>query len=201
MGKTYTVDQLLSELLKDKVFYRNSHGGITLSGGEVALYPEFASALLKKVKEMGIHTAIETCGYGSWENLQQIIKYTDLVLFDIKHPGSERHKQITGVDNSLILENLERLCHSGYQVILRIPLVPDVNDDEKTIADIARIAIKNRIEKIDILPFHQIGESKWAAIGKTYTFDAMHPNENDKVQFVKGLLEATNRFNAVTICC
>ncbi len=168
VDREVTVEELLTEVMKDVVFYRNSGGGVTLSGGEVTLYPSFARELLRLVKANGIHTAIETCGYAKWQDLKMILDYTDLVLFDLKHTDPVKHERYTGADNRKILDNLARISRGGWPLINRFPLVPGVNDDEATLRGIARLAKDAKAAEVHILPFHQLGESKWASVGRVY---------------------------------
>ncbi|MDY0041289.1 MAG: glycyl-radical enzyme activating protein, partial [Desulforhabdus sp.] len=198
VGRNWTVDQVLTALLKDITFYKNSGGGVTLSGGEVSLYPAFASSLLRRLKECGVRTAIETCGYANWKNLRQIIQHADLVLFDIKHSDPQKHRQFTGNCNSIILENLKRTCELGCEVVARVPLIPGFNDDEGTIREIAQIAIDNAIRNIDLLPFHQIGQAKWAAHGKPYEFMEVQSIQSEKVEFARAIMLSMNSFSSVT---
>ena len=166
-GKEYTVDEVMREILKDKVFYENSGGGVTFSGGECMLQIDFLEAILKECKMNGIHTAVDTAGHVPFECFEQIIPYTDLFLYDVKCYDSEKHKEFTSVSNELILSNLKRLLESGKNVWIRIPIIPEVNDNEAEM-----LAIKAFLdsfgypEKIELLPYHAMGEHKYAAIGK-----------------------------------
>ena len=122
-GKEYTIDEVLKEIVKDKPFYENSGGGVTLSGGEPLAQYDFSLELLKKAKENGIHTAIETCGYAEKSKILEIAKYVDLFLFDCKETNPELHKKYTGVDNKIILDNLKALSDAGSKIILRCPII------------------------------------------------------------------------------
>jgi pyruvate formate lyase activating enzyme len=162
------VEEVLAEVMKDLVFYRNSGGGVTLSGGEVTLYPEFARELLRRAKAAGIHTAIETCGHAEWPDLKRILDYTDLVLFDLKHTDPAKHELYTGADNRKILDNLGRLSRLGTPLVVRFPLIPGVNDDRDTLRGVARLSKEAKAAEVHILPFHQLGQSKWSALGRAY---------------------------------
>lgn len=162
------LDDLVKELLQDEVFYRTSGGGVTLSGGEAVLQTEGCLALLKKLKEAGIHTALETAGYYEKEKLEMILPYVDLFLFDLKMIDLEKHRAYTGVDNGQILENFI-LAAGRKETILRVALIPGVNDREEFKKIIQ--FVKNTgssINEIHILPFHQFGDYKYEQLGRDY---------------------------------
>ena len=119
VAHSVSVDEVFELVMRDAVFYRNSGGGVTLGGGEVTMYPAFAAELLRRVRTQGVHTAIETCGHCRWEDLDRILEHTDLVLYDIKHPNPERHREVTGVTNRLILDNLRRVAAARKPLIIR----------------------------------------------------------------------------------
>ena len=167
-GEEYTVDGVLNEILKDKAFYENSGGGVTFSGGECMLQIDFLTGILKACKENGIHTAVDTAGHVPYERFEQILPYTDLFLYDVKCFDSEKHKQYTGVGNEVILENLKKLLATGTPLWIRIPIVPTVNDTKEEIQSIKRyIRACGAPEKIELLPYHAMGEHKYDAIGRT----------------------------------
>ena len=166
-GKTVSANEVTAEVLKDKPFYKNSGGGVTLSGGEPLAQYDFSLELLKKAKENGIHTAIETCGYAEKSKILEIAKYVDLFLFDCKETDPELHKKYTGVDNKIILENLKALSDAGSKIILRCPIIPGFNDRAEHFKGISETAEKFiGIEHIEIEPFHPLGESKYSALGR-----------------------------------
>ena len=168
-GKEYTIDEVLKEIVKDKPFYENSGGGVTLSGGEPLAQYDFSLELLKKAKENGIHTAIETCGYAEKSKILEIAMYVDLFLFDCKETDPELHKKYTGVDNKIILDNLKALSDAGSKIILRCPIIPGFNDRAEHFKGISEIADKfSGIEHIEIEPFHPLGESKYSALNREY---------------------------------
>lgn len=166
-GKEYTVDEVFAEIIKDKAFYKNSDGGVTFSGGECMLQIEFVLDILKKCKENGIHTAVDTAGHIPFESFEKILPYTDLFLYDIKCFDSETHKKYVGVGNKLILENLKKLFEVGAKIWIRIPVISDINDSIEEMQAIKEFLDKNgKPEKIELLPYHAMGENKYAAIGK-----------------------------------
>jgi len=167
-GKEYTSDEVLREICKDKRFYESSGGGVTFSGGECMLQLDFLSEILKKCKENGIHTAVDTAGHVPYASFERILSHTDLFLYDFKCFDSEKHKQYTGVGNELIKENLARLLQTGKPVWIRIPIIPDVNDTVEEMGQIkAFFDLHGTPEKIELLPYHAMGEHKYAAMGKS----------------------------------
>ena len=166
-GKEHTVDEVLKEVLKDKAFYETSGGGVTFSGGECMLQIDFLAEILKKCKENGIHTAVDTAGHIPFESFEKILPYTDLFLYDIKIFDSQKHKQYVGVGNELILENLKKLFERKAKLWIRIPIIPDVNDSIEEIQKIKDfLKTIGTAEKIELLPYHAMGENKYRAIGK-----------------------------------
>ncbi len=167
-GKEYTVDEVLKEVVKDKTFYETSGGGVTFSGGECMLQIDFLSGILKKCKENGIHTAVDTAGHIPWESFDKILPFTDLFLYDIKAMNEEIHKEYTGVTNTRILENLKKLLKSDVDVWVRIPVIPGVNDTEDEMQKIKSFFdINSYPEKVELLPYHAMGEHKYASLGKS----------------------------------
>ena len=166
-GREYTVDEVLREVIKDKALYENSGGGVTFSGGECMLQIDFLGEILKECKKNGIHTAVDTAGHVPYERFEKILPYTDLFLYDIKCFDSEKHKQYTGVGNKLILENLEKLLATGTPVWVRIPIIGAVNDTEEELQKIkGYICSCGNPQKFELLPYHAMGEHKYAALGK-----------------------------------
>jgi len=166
-GKEYTVDEVLKEILKDKTFYDNSGGGVTFSGGECMLQIDFLEEILKECKKNSIHTAVDTAGHVPYERFEQILPYTDLFLYDVKCFDSDKHRQYTGVENQLILKNLKSLLAKSTPVWIRIPIIPTVNDTEEELQRIKEYLSSCGIpEKVELLPYHAMGEQKYAALGK-----------------------------------
>ncbi len=167
-GREYTVDEVINEIVKDKVFFENSGGGVTFSGGECMLQIDFLEAILKRCKENGIHTAVDTAGHIPYEYFDRIIPWTDLFLYDVKCYDSRKHKEYTGVGNELILENLKKLLSGKSSVWVRIPVVTGVNDSTKEMTAIRQFFDENGFpEKVELLPYHAMGEHKYDALGKT----------------------------------
>lgn len=184
-GEWYTVKQVIEIALKDAHFYKNSGGGITLSGGEVLNQSEFAEKLLKTAKENGLHTAIETSGYSEWKDFLRVLTYTDLVLYDIKHVDEKAHKYYTGVSNKLILENLKKTVKTGIELVARIPIIPSVNAGKESIKAYIDLLTSLGIKKANILPFHQLGVAKYEMIGLPYTFKDEKTPTNEFMSGIK----------------
>lgn len=160
VGKSLSVKEVINEVLKDKVFYKNN-GGITLSGGEPLMQYDFALAILKQAKRQKLHTAVETSGYIPTKKILKIAKYTDLFLYDIKLTNEKSHKEYVGVENTLILENLKALDNKKAKIVLRCVIVPGVNDNEEHFKGICKVAnsLKN-VLAIEVLPYHNLGKAK-----------------------------------------
>ena len=184
-GKEYTALEVMNEIIKDKSLYENSGGGVTFSGGESMLQIDFLEELLKCCKNEGIHTAVDTAGHLPFEYFERIIPYTDLFLYDLKCFDADVHKKYTGVTNGLILENLGRLLKANVPLWVRIPIVPTVNgsvDEMKSIK--AMLDSFGTPQKIELLPYHKMGEHKYSALGKELTAFSV-PSEADMNRFKK----------------
>jgi len=161
VGKELTVSQLMREIEKDVAFYDESGGGVTFSGGEPLMQPVFLRSLLEACKEREIHTAVDTCGYVDPKVLLDIGELADLYLYDLKVVDDKRHIEFTGVSNKLILENVKRLSDIGHRVIVRFPLIPNVNDDETDILGLGTFVSSLRnVKELHILPYHKAGVEK-----------------------------------------
>ena len=177
-GKEVTVDELLPLLLEDRDFYKNSNGGVTLSGGECLVQADFCAELLKRLKALGIHTAVDTCGYVPQEALDKVIPYTDVFLYDLKAYDDNVHQKCTGRSNLQILKNLKYLDSLGKPVEIRIPYVPEWNDGQ--IEPIAKfLATLGNVSKIRVLPYHNYAGSKYEALGITNTLPHRLPTEEE----------------------
>lgn len=166
MGRTATVEEVLRDVLKDKLFYDTSDGGITLSGGEPFFQSAFAIELLKAAKQAGLHTCVETSGYTSESVIREAAEYTDLFLLDMKETDPLLHKQFTGVDNEVILHNAKVLSELKKDIILRCPIIPGYNDREEHFAGIAHLAnALETVREIHIEPYHPFGVDKYYELG------------------------------------
>jgi len=192
VGKSYTVPQLMVEIAKDRPFYEQSGGGVTLSGGEVMTQIEFALDLVKACREQGISVVVDTCGYAPPENFSRILEYIDVFLYDIKLIDSKEHRQYTGKDNALILENLKMLSSSGANISLRLPLIEKINTDNEHIQQILDFIAMLRIGFIYLLPYHDM------AIGKYQQWNIECPGEkffapsNERLEEIRSIFEQAN---------
>lgn len=189
VGKKMTVEEVMREAEKDELFYRNSGGGVTLSGGEPLYQAEFTHNLLKVCKEKLFHTAIDTCGYAKWEGIERTLVYTDLVLLDIKHLDPKAHYKGVGVGNELILENLKRTAQKTG-VWVRFPVIPNYNDSDEHIENLADILSKLPIEKISLLGYHEWGKSKYEFLEIGYPFEGTHFPDKEKLKSIKNIMES-----------
>ena len=183
-GKEISSDEVIKEVLKDEIFYQNSGGGITISGGEPFYQFDFSLELVKKAKENELHTAIETCGFVKNSNLKKIAEFVDLFLYDYKETNSEKHKNFTGVDNTVIIDNLSFLNNINKDVILRCPIIKGCNDRREHFEGIAEIANRYKnILHIEIEPYHSLGEGKYSALGKNVQKFSV-ANEKEKKEYL-----------------
>lgn len=190
IGREMTVSDLIFELKKDEVHYRKSNGGITLSGGEVLAQPEMAAALLKAFKEQGWHTAIESTGYASEKSLDLILPHLDLFLMDIKHTNSIKHRKHIGVPNDLILKTAQKVAaYPHTEMVVRIPVIPEFNDTPEEIAEIAVIAQRLQVKKINLLPYHPYGENKYENIGEEYKAGNLEAPSKKKMEILRDLVQ------------
>lgn len=171
-GMDKTISEVLEIIQQDTLFYLSSGGGVTLGGGEVTAQPEFAANLLMECKQMGIHTAIETCGYAKPDALLMVARFTDLILFDIKNIDSDQHYELTGVRNERILDNLTELIHRGFNVKIRMPLIRSRNDSIDTLRHTMEFLLSFKTFKnfqgIDLLPYHKLGINKYKQLDLKY---------------------------------
>ena len=190
VGRDVTVEEIMPEILADLPYYRRSGGGVTISGGEVLCQADFAAELLRECKECGIHTAIETAASLPFEKFGKLLPYLDLCLMDIKHMDPEKHREYTGRDNALILENARRLSESGVGLIIRTPVIPTFNDtreDIKAISDFAR-SLKG-VKEHHLLPYHRLGSDKYAGLGRNYSMKDILPPSDEKMRYLLSVAE------------
>lgn len=169
---------------KDELFYRNSGGGVTASGGEPTYQPDFLKELLRQCHGHGLHTTLDTCGYTKWEIMAEVMEYVDLFYYDLKHLNVEKHQQFTGVSNERILDNARRISVSGKPIVIRVPIIPGCNDSGDNIAAIAEFVRTIDVVRVDILPFHQFGSKKYERLGLVYRLGEAKPYEESEIQAV-----------------
>lgn len=182
-GKEMELGEVMDEVMQDTLYYQNSGGGITLSGGEVFLQPEFAYRILEKCKENNIHTAIETNLYAPWEKISKLLEVTDLVMFDIKMINSKEHEKWTGADNERILENIKLLSAANISMIARTPVIPGVNDTPERIGQIAAFIseLKGNLLYYELLNFNPLGEFKYKGLDRKNNFAEERPLSEKKI--------------------
>jgi pyruvate formate lyase activating enzyme len=191
LGRTMDVAAVLAEVERDRVFYEESGGGVTFSGGEPLAQPEFLAALLRGARASGIHTVLDTSGYAPWNVVDALRDDVDLFLYDLKQVDDERHRRFTGVSNACILDNLRRLAALGHRIVLRLPLVPGVNDDDATIHATAKLAAELAIEGVVVLPFHRLGSEKYGRLGRAHALTDIATLSADRVAAVLDMLRAS----------
>jgi pyruvate formate lyase activating enzyme len=195
-GKHLSLDDVMKAVMKDKVFYEESKGGVTLSGGEALLQHKFAIALLQQLKEQEIHTACETTGYAAPNIFKTFIRDIDLLLFDIKHYDSLQHYHATGVYNEIIITNLKMAISQEKTVIIRIPVIPTINDSLEAARGFCKLLKEAGATKVNLLPFHQFGQKKHSLLNKEYRFAAVAQLHEEDLQayqeiFIQNGLDCT----------
>jgi pyruvate formate lyase activating enzyme len=181
-GRTASVQEVIGEVIEDRIFYEKTGGGVTISGGEPLAQPDFTRALLAQAKKEGLHTAVDTSGLGDWSIIDSITGDTDLFLYDIKCHDPDLHKQLTGVNNRVIKANLAYLLRSGADVILRMPLVANLNDQEDEMASLAKWLRDLQPGLIlHLLPYHKYGEQKYESLGLKYSLLQPAPPQPEKL--------------------
>jgi pyruvate formate lyase activating enzyme len=179
---------VVEELIRDWVFYSESGGGVTFSGGEPLFQPDFLEDTLKLCKEEGLHTALDTCGSGLWEDLERQLPYLDLVLFDIKLLDDQQHKEFTGTSNQPIFENLQRLTKTKIPLRIRRPVIPGVNDSEEEIVRMGEyLQETNGVSRIDLLPYHALSADKYIRLGRTQDSNWKAPSQEDRERITNHL--------------
>ena len=179
-GREVSVEEVMVELRKDIPFYENSEGGITLSGGEPLHQHEFARAVFEQCKQEDLHTALDTSGQAPWRILEQVLPHVDLVLFDLKHIDEDSHKSLTGSTNRLILQNLEKTGEYGVPIEIRMPIIPGVNDTREAIERAAQFLVTvEGVGRVELLPYHRLGESKYARLEMEYKLPDLQPPEKE----------------------
>lgn len=182
-GKMMTVEEVLSVVRKDSLFFENSGGGVTFGGGEPTAAGHFFLDLAEAALDEGWHVTVDTCGYCPEDRFAQVLKVVDLLLFDCKHMDPARHKALTGIDNSLILRNMKTALKSGREIRIRMPLMPSLNDSEENIAAMAAFFLPLRKKEIEIMPCHAFGRNKYSALGMPHpTVRQYEPEELKEVQ-------------------
>ena len=195
-ANSMSVEDVVTDILKYKEFYNSSGGGVTVSGGEPLLQISFLIELFKKLKEYNIHTAIDTCGnIDITKQLYELINYTDLFMLDIKHLDNEKHKYITGCNNEKVLNFLEFLNKSNKTIWIRQVLVPDISMDDEYIDSLITFLKNYNIERVELLPYHDMGKEKYDKLGIEYKLNSRIPEKEEIDKIRQKFIE--NGFNAV----
>jgi len=188
-GRRMTVAEVLAEVLKDQVFYDESGGGITISGGEPLRQAEFVEALLAACKIRQMHTVLDTCGFADAAVLRRISKYVDLFYYDLKLMNSESHQRFTGVKNDLILENLKMLAEGGSAITVRVPILPGVNDDPENSDALSKYLSPLGVREIDLIPYHKLGNDKYHRMNLSCVMKDVEPPTMEEMETIAARLK------------
>ncbi len=189
VGREMTVAQVMAKVEQDIPFYDESGGGVTFSGGEPLMQANFLLALLRACREKEIRTTVDTCGFSPWETLDSVREYVDLFLYDLKLMDDSRHQEFTGMSNELILRNLQALAQRGHNIILRVPIIPEINDDDEHIRQIGAFAAAlPHLNRVDILPYHHAGVDKYNRLNKVYKLPEIRPPSDERMAEVAQIL-------------
>ncbi|MHA1675410.1 MAG: glycyl-radical enzyme activating protein [Promethearchaeota archaeon] len=198
IGEKRSVKQIIQEIEKDIIFYDESHGGITISGGEPLHQPEFLLELVRKIKELDLNIALDTTGYGPWENIEQLLPYIDNFLYDIKIIDSSSHKRNTSVDNEQILSNLKKLFNYKQNVNIRIPIIPSITDTEENLSQIRDFLVRlGQDPPINILPYNELGVHKYEQLDWEYQLPKIKPLSEGEIQRIQSYFQ--EKFTHVVI--
>ena len=190
-GKKYYVDEIVAEVMKDKEYYDDSSGGVTFSGGEFLMQSHFVIKLAEKLHEKNIHVAGETSGFAPTKIFSEILKSLDFLYIDVKHHDREKHKKFTGVYPDVIRENLKIAINSGLETVVRIPVIPKINDSLDDAKNFVELFQKLGVKKIQLLPFHNFGQKKYDTLGREYDFANELPlNKNNLQDYLKIFTDA-----------
>lgn len=182
VGKEYSIDELYEEIRKDKIFYDMSGGGVTFSGGEPLTYGKYLEQIALKCKQNRINVCVESCGYSAFEKFQRALPYIDAMFIDIKLIDSEEHKEVTGVGNKLILDNIKNISEYGIPITIRTPIIPGYTNSPKNIMGIAEfITMLPTVKEYELLIYHNFGESKYGALGKEYSLKGTEPPSDEEM--------------------
>lgn len=191
-SQSRTLDDVYEEVLADQLFYETSGGGLTISGGEPLLQPDVTLALLKRARADCINTALDTTGFVKWETIERVLPYVDLILFDVKVFGEDKHKKWTGVSNTLVLENLKKIAATGTPIRIRCVIVHNVNywepEHPRAIVELAK-SLGDSVVGIDIMPFHNFADKKYERLGLDYVFEGFPNLFNEDVEEYKAIME------------
>jgi pyruvate formate lyase activating enzyme len=190
VGRTMSVAQVMAEIERDRIFYDESEGGVTFSGGEPFMQPAFLAAMVRACRASGVHAAIETCGHADTRAMLDLAGDADLFLFDLKLLDDRRHREYTGASNALILRNLDRLAGAGAAIRIRFPLIPGVNDDDENVRGTGALLASLGLTRIDVLPYHRAGLAKYERLRRANPLSRTEPPTPDRQAHVVRLFES-----------
>jgi pyruvate formate lyase activating enzyme len=198
VGEAVEARDLVAETLRDRVFFDESGGGVTFSGGEPLLQACFVAEAMQMLRAEGVHTALDTCGHAPWDDLERVAAHASLVLYDLKLFDESRHLAATGASNEVILRNLRSLSHVHRDIRIRIPIIPGVNDDEENLLATARFLCGMRgISGVDLLPYHSTGEAKFARAGLSFALHGTVPPSAERLEALSAPLRAAGLPTAI----
>ncbi|OPY85789.1 MAG: Benzylsuccinate synthase activating enzyme [Smithella sp. PtaU1.Bin162] len=188
-GKRRSAEEIAAASTKDSLFYRNSGGGVTLSGGEPLMQAEFVREIAAKLKKKGLHCILDTSGYAPWKKLHEVLPYIDLLYWDIKCIDPSKHKRLTGVSNNLIISNLKKTLRLGKKVVFRLPLIPGTNDSDSDIEQMGIFLRRLGIGHVGLLPYHNLGAGKYKALDKVYFLSSKKNYKREEIARISKRLE------------
>jgi pyruvate formate lyase activating enzyme len=192
-GREMDVTQAMHEIIKDSAFFQQSGGGVTFSGGEPLAQSDFLLALLQRCNEDGIHSTVDTCGYAAWTIMQKAAELTNLFLYDLKIMDDARHIKYTSISNKIILENLRRLARLNTSIIVRVPIIPGITDDEDNLSQIVEFVSQlSAVRSVDLLPFHNIAAEKYRRLGQHFALEEIAPTSEKKLTKICQLFRAAH---------
>lgn len=192
VGKDMTVQELMKEIIKDQVFYDQSGGGVTFSGGEPLIHVDFLDEVLKQCKARGIHTIVDTSGFAPWEEFEKIADKVDLFLYDIKLMNNEKHLKYINAENVQILENLKKLVEKGCSIYVRMPIIAGVNDDEQHINEAIKFLSNLNIIQVNLLPYHKMGMDKYRRLKMEYKLSGLEKPSDKRMVEIKDKFEKSH---------
>jgi pyruvate formate lyase activating enzyme len=191
IGRHFSIDELITELVKDQVFYDVSEGGVTFSGGEPALQYKYVISVAQELKKKNIHVALDTSGNIPWDHIEELYDVVDLFLYDIKFMDNEKHMQYTGTSNELVLTNAKKLSALGAEIIIRLVILPGYNDSSQEIMDtLSFISQLDSVKQIDILPYHKYGVGKYRMLGRNFPLKDLKPPDRETIERLKSKIES-----------
>lgn len=193
IGQSVSVDEVFDTVMKDSLFYQNSGGGVTFTGGEPTYQPEFLTEMVKHFKKQGLHLVIETCGMFPWDSVAEAFSLIDIIYLDIKHVNNEEHQRVTGASNTTILENARHIDEMQKTIRIRVPIIPGFNDSIEDFGQILHFASGLRnLDKVQILPYHKFGINKYDRIGLGYSLTELEAPQNSTIDTLLALAESQN---------